>query len=254
MSFAFKSATFAYMNKMQSVFGLAAVMILSASSCMNSGPDSITSKTYTISDFSSLDLEVIGEVQYEQSDSSYLIASGSSALIEALQVSDNKGALSVELKNKRAFSGSKKELVIRVGSPKLQSIDYEGVGTLHLKGPFKGDELKISSQGVGKVIIDDCHVGTFQLISKSVGTVEMKGSANETSIHSDGIGEIDASGFKSQKAEVVSKGAGNLSVYAEQSLRVSMSGIGNVKYYGDPADVKTDISGLGKITNMGSSN
>ncbi len=242
------------MNKMHSVLSLAALMLLSASSCMNSKPDSITSKTYTISDFSSLNLEVIGEVQYEQADSSYLIASGSSALIEALEVSDSKGELAIELKNKRAFSGSKKELVIRVGSPKLQSIDYEGVGTLHLKGRIEGDALKINSQGVGKVIIDDCHVSTFQLTSKSVGTVEMQGTAKKTSIHSEGIGQIDCSKFKSEKVEVVSKGTGNLLVYASQSLSISMSGVGNVKYYGDPADLKTDISGLGKVTNMGSSN
>lgn len=197
---------------------------------------------------------MIGEVQYEQADSAYLIASGSSTVIEALEVSDSKGELSIELKNKRAFSGSKKELILRVGSPKLRSIDYEGVGTLHLKGHFEGDVLKISSKGVGQIKIDDLHVGAFSLTSKSVGTVEMKGSANETSIHSDGIGEIDASGFRSKEVDIVSKGAGNLSVYAEQVLRVSMSGIGNVKYYGDPEDVKTDISGMGKVTNMGASN
>ena len=126
------------MKKMRSIFGMTSIALFLASSCMNSGDDTLTSKTYTISDFSSLELEVIGEVYYEQSDSAYLVATGSSALIDALEVSGNNGELSVEQKNKRSFSGSKKELTIRVGSPRLSSIDYKGVGTLHLKGRFEG--------------------------------------------------------------------------------------------------------------------
>ncbi len=238
------------MKKMRSTFGMAAIALLLVSSCMNSSDDTITSKTYTVSDFSSLELEVIGEIYYEQSDSAYLVASGSSALIDALEVSGSNGELSVEQKNKRSFSGSKKELTIRVGSPHLTSIDYKGVGTLHLKGRFEGDSLTISDQGVGQMMIEDCHVGTFRLNSRSIGKVEIKGTATETFIDSEGIGDIDCSGFKSMKVEVVSKGAGNLSVHAEESLGISMSGIGSVKYYGDPSEVKTDISGLGKATKM----
>ena len=31
-----------------------------------------------------------------------------------------------------------------------------------------------------------------------------------------------------------------------------MTGIGNVNYYGNPSEVKTDIKGLGKVTKSGS--
>ena len=229
---------------------LVTLLVFSAVSCTNSESDSDTSKTFTISDFSSLNIELIGEVIYEQSDSFYLNASGSSRLIEALKVSDKKGELSIELKNKRKYSGNKKKLVIRVGSPHLQSINFQSVGILHLKNYFKSDQLTITNKGVGEIKIDDCHVGTFNLTSKSVGTIEVKGTANEAFIQSEGIGNIDCSEFKSGRTKVISKGVGNLSVYAQNSLDISITGIGNVNYYGNPMEIKTDISGIGKASGM----
>lgn len=76
------------MKKLLFFLSLATLILFSAASCTNSKSDSNTSKTYTVSDFTSLNLELIGEVIYEQADSFYLNASGSSTLIEALKVSE----------------------------------------------------------------------------------------------------------------------------------------------------------------------
>lgn len=227
---------------------ITALILFSVASCKNSEPDSTTSKTFDVSDFSSLDLEIIGAVIYEQSDSFYLNASGSSKLIEELKISNNKGRLSIDLKNKRNYSGDKKELVIRIGSPHLKEINFESVGSLQIKNNFKSDELTINNKGVGQMKIDDCHVGIFNLTSKSVGLIEIKGTSNDTYINSEGIGKIDCSQFKSKRVKVISKGVGNLLVYAQESIDISLTGIGNVNYYGNPKEVTTDVSGVGNAT------
>ena len=239
------------MKKLIFFSSIATLLLFTSSSCKNSVPDSITSKSYEVSDFSSLNLELIGDVIYEQSDSLYVSASGSSVLIDALKVSENKGEVSIELKNKRKFSGSKKELVITIGSPRLHEIKFQSIGKLHLKNKFRGNKLKITNEGVGEIKIDDCHVDQFKLISKSVGVIKIKGSAHDASIHSEGIGKIDCSQFISKNTEVVSKGTSDLSVYANERIDIKISGIGNIKYYGNPASIKTDISRMGKATNMG---
>lgn len=234
------------------LFSSVAIFTLFAvNSCGNSVPDSITSKTYELEDFSTLNLELVGEVVYEQADSLYMKASGSSVLIEALNVTQKNGELSVESKNKRSFSGAKKELIITIGSPSLKEIDFKSVGKLHIKNNFKGDKLTITNEGVGEIKVDDAHVNNFKLISRSVGVIKVKGSTNVASIHSEGIGKIDCSQFKSKKTEVVSTGTGAIEVYASESVDISVSGIGNVQYYGSPKDIKTDISQIGKVTNMG---
>lgn len=236
------------MKKFIFPFSLAVLLLITAASCTDPEPDSITSKTYDISNFTSLDLEIIGEVQYEQADSFYLNASGSTTVIDALTVSDSDGKLSIELKNKKKFSESKKELVIKVGSPQLKEINFESIGNLHLKNKIQTSELTITNNGIGKIEIDDCHVGSFNLTSKSVGLIEAKGSTNELNINSQGVGNIDCSELKSKNAKVVSKGTGNISVFASESVDISLQGVGNVNYYGNPSTVNTDISGIGKAT------
>ena len=236
------------MKKLILSLGLGVTLLFSVTSCGN--PSINTSKSYEVSDFSSINLEVIGEVIYEQADSFYVDASGSSDLMEGLKVTDRNGKLSIELKNKRKFSGNKKELVIRIGSPQLESINFNSIGYLHIKNHFIGNDLTITNQGVGEIKIDDCHVNTFSLTSQSVGSIEIKGAASETIIHSEGVGQIDCSEFKSNKTIVESNGVGNISVYAKERLEVAISGIGSVKYYGNPAEVKEDISGMGKVKKM----
>ena len=220
--------------------------LFSLFSCNDLKSDSNTSKTYDISEFTSLNLELIGEVIYEQSDSTYLNVSGSSILIDALQVSDDNGALSIKLRNKQKFTG-KKKLVVKVGSPHLSKVNFESIGTLRFKNRFIGDEFSINNKDVGEIIIDDCQVEKFNLISKSIGSIKIKGTSNLTSINSVGLGEIDASEFKSKNVKVLSEGMENLSVYAENSIDITMKGLGNINYYGNPSEVNTDISKLGKV-------
>lgn len=236
----------------QWIFGpsLWALVLLFATSCGNSESDSTTSKTFKISDFSTLNLELVGEVIYEQGDRHYLNASGSSSLLDDLEVVDSNLVLSIKLKNKRTLTVGKKDLVIRVGSQRLKAVTFKGVGTFNLNKYFQAEKLTINHEGVGQMKIDDCHVGRFYLMSKSVGSIEVKGTSIDTYINSEGVGKIDCSKFKSKKVQVISKGAGILSVNAQDSLDISMAGIGNVNYYGNPTEVKTDISGLGKVTRM----
>ncbi len=223
--------------------------LFSLVSCNDLKSDSNISKTYEISEFTSLNLELIGEVFYEQSDSTYLNVSGSSILIDALKVSDDNGTLSIKLRNKQKFTG-KKKLVVKVGSPHLSKVNFESIGTLRFKNKFIGDEVSINNKGVGKIIIDDLQVEKFNLVSKSIGSIKIKGTSNLTSINSVGLGEINASEFKSKKVKVVSEGMENLSVYAEDSIDIIMKGLGNINYYGNPAEVKTDISKLGKVNRI----
>jgi len=197
-----------------------------------------------------MDIKILGDVYYEQSDSVYLDVAGSSDLIEKLKVFSNNGTLSIELENPKKFSMNKKDLKIKVGSPKIESVNFNSIGTLYLKNTFKNDKLSIANNGVGQIKIDDCQVTTFDLSSKAVGAIEVKGTSNQATIYSEGMGKIDCSEFKSESTKVTSKGMGDISVYAKSSLDILIEGVGNVKYYGNPADVKSAISGLGKATNM----
>lgn len=233
------------------IISMAILILFCFASCSDSEPDVASSKAYKISDFNTIKLEMIGTVYYEQGDSVYLNVSGSSGLIEDLKVSDKKGNLSIKMKKDNQFTVNRKGLEIRIGSPSLSDITINGIGSFNIEKSFKSDEVTINHNGIGKINIADCQVGVFNLNSTAMGAINVKGKATETIIHSQGVGQIDCAELKSQNTKVVSSGVGNISVYAQNSIDISMTGVGNVNYYGNPNVVKSDVSGLGKVTNKG---
>ncbi|PWH85398.1 head GIN domain-containing protein [Brumimicrobium oceani] len=233
-----------------SILYLSVLTIFLLSSCGNydSGPK--TSKSFPVSEFSTLELEVVGEIYFEQSDSFYMHVEGGANLIEDLKVSSGDDELEIELRNKDKYTEKKNELKIIVGSPHLSNVIFNSVGSLYIEKNFKGDELNVENNGVGEIKINDAHVTTINLISKAVGTIEAKGTAVNAFVSSNGVGEIDSRDLKSKKAVVECDGIGNLKVHASESIDISISGVGNVDFYGNPSDVTTNISGLGKAKNM----
>lgn len=233
-----------------SILGLTIVILLSLVSCSTSNTSSKNTANYSVSNFFSLNLELLGDVYYEQSDSSYVEVSGSSDLIEKLKVSSNDGMLSIKLEGIKSFSLKRKELIVKIGSPQLEVIDFNGIGTFYIKNHFKGSRLSITNHGVGKIKIDSCNVKSFHLNSAAIGSIEVKGSSQTSVIQSEGLGKIDCSEFRTLNTKVKSKGVGDIAVHAQDSIEMVVSGTGNIKYYGNPIVVKSDISGLGKVTNM----
>lgn len=227
---------------------LAALFLMSAYGCSNTASN--TTKSFPVADFSELDLEVLGEVYYEQSDSLYVTASGSTDLVEELHVTHDGNKLEIELENIKTFSLKRKDLVIRVGSPRLEAIDHNSIGTLHIPGTLAGERLRVRNEGAGEIKIADCRVASFNLVSKGVGSIEVGGTANHAAIELEGVGTLNCTKLKTTNTTVVNKGVGDVMVHATDTLNATLSGTGSIKYYGNPGQVNAKVSGLGQVTNM----
>ena len=66
-----------------------------------------------------------------------------------------------------------------------------------------------------------------------------------------GAGRYQAADLQSDDAVIEINGAGTAVVWAEKTLDVGISGMGNVEYYGAPR-VSKRISGVGSVTGKGS--
>ncbi len=91
----------------------------------------------------------------------------------------------------------------------------------------------------------DGHEFTFRL--SGACDLKMDGKVDKLDIKISGAGDVDTTDLKAKDVKVNISGAGNAEVYAEDSLRGRISGVGNLTYYGDPEDTNTSVSGLGNI-------
>ncbi len=81
---------------------------------------------------------------------------------------------------------------------------------------------------------------------KGVGEIELTGKTERHDVEISGTGKVDAYNLESVKAYITAKGIGECVVNITEDLFVDMSGIGRVKYRGNP-EVHAKKTGLGSI-------
>jgi hypothetical protein len=108
----------------------------------------------------------------------------------------------------------------------LTAIALDGAGDIHVSG-IRGDRLAYDLKGAGDLSVDG-EVRTF--------VVALSGAGN-----------VDARGLSADAVDVRIPGVGNVTVTVRDRLECVISGVGNVTYYGDPEEAKTEVSGIGSI-------
>jgi len=164
------------------------------------------------------DVEIV--VQKEQS----VEIEGDDNLLPLITTDVRGGVLDID--NTKGFS-TKNKLHLRISVPNLNAVSTSGASDIVISA-VKSDEFNIDVSGAGSL-----------QLSGETKTLEVKQS---------GAGDVDAKELHAEKVNVESSGAASAEVYASEELRASVSGAGNIDYYGDPKTVNKDASGAGSIT------
>lgn len=135
----------------------------------------------------------------------------------------------------------------------------DGVLTVHSKeslSPSKTITLLVTMKemtslhcsGAGKIAAKDLKTAQLKLSFSGAADFVGTGEVDQLDVQVSGAGNLDAKDLKAKTVTVSMSGAGNASLHASAELNASISGVGNVDYYGNPPKVTPKISGLGKIS------
>ncbi len=121
----------------------------------------------------------------------------------------------------------RKEIYIEITTPSLRAVDVSGANNITVYGILGSD---------------------FEVDVSGAGTVNLSGEVDRFRVDLSGAGSINARELKAKDVRVSVSGAASAEVYAKDYLDASVSGVGSISYYGDPAKIKTDVSGVGSIS------
>ena len=107
--------------------------------------------------------------------------------------------------------------------------------------------VEIDASGASDIEVFGLHGERFELDVSGASDVELEGTIDRLIIDSSGASEVDAKHLEAKTAEIELSGAGKLDVFASEKLDVDVSGAGDIRYYGDPAEISQDVSGAGKV-------
>jgi len=105
----------------------------------------------------------------------------------------------------------------------------------------------LESSGACGVTVSNIASEKFLVDLSGAGSLDLSGKTGKLEIDLSGAGSLQAKDLKARKVVISLSGASSADVYASETLDASVSGVGSITYYGDPKDVKKDVSGIGVI-------
>jgi len=121
--------------------------------------------------------------------------------------------------------------------------------------PTHGIHLVISSpgrtgariSGAVKLTVNQLTGPRFALESRGAARVTLDGNIDELLADMTGASELAANTLHTKSAEISTTGAGDAEVMVTDTLKVAITGAGEVKYSGNPAKIEKHITGAGSI-------
>ncbi len=222
------------------------LLTISSTSCAQTR---IANDQFEVDDFTAIKASVVGNVVITQSNTTSVTAEGSEEMLDKLDVHMNNGNLVLKMDDRhwKRFGRNAGKLTIRIATPTLTEIDFEGVGNINIEGTFNTPQLLINSEGVGNLTAYNLQSEYVKISSEGVGNTTVGGKASKVEIDSEGVGNVEADKLIAREAIVSSQGVGNVSCYASEYLKATSQGIGNVIYFGKPKETDLSKDGIGKI-------
>ncbi len=162
--------------------------------------------------------------------------------------------ITTEVKNGQLVLSSDKglepsgKITVTISAPEYKQLSIAGSGSISGMG-LRSGELKLEIAGAGEITLDLSAEKLTSDIAGS-GSVHLKGNATKHSVDIAGSGTIDAPELNTETTEVDVAGSGKATIHVAKSLKVDISGSGNVFYSGDATDIKTSTAGSGRVTKV----
>ena len=102
--------------------------------------------------------------------------------------------------------------------------------------------------GVGKTVIHNLKEDKFNCNINGVGSCDLNGKVKSFNISVNGVGSVNARQLIADDVVASLNGVGSVKLYAKNSLNASVNGIGGLTYFGNPAELILNDSGIGGIT------
>lgn len=187
------------------------------------GSGNLKTETRQIDDFDELAVSGAYNIEIEVGPETSCEISAEDNLLTYITTEVINGKLVIE--NSRSIS-PKRKIRITLQTPSLELIEGSGISNVYVSG------------------IDE---RIFNLDLSGAGFIELYGKVEQFNAELSGAGRLEAIELFSRFVNIDASGASSAEIYVSESLVADLSGVGNIEYYGDPQDVKTNISGIGRI-------
>lgn len=131
----------------------------------------------------------------------------------------------------------------------LEEISVSGAGKISTENMIKADRFVLDCDGAESA---NLKLDVNELIASmsGAGSFNLSGRADRQELEVSGAGSINAEDLIGQNVIAEVSGVGSLYVHAEERLKGTVSGVGKIRYKGDPKVQELNNDGIGSIKRM----
>lgn len=200
-----------------------------------------------LTNFNAIHVSLAADIYLTQADSFSFVAEGRSKLIKLLETEVVDGVLKIHLDKDSDIWDNVDKLSIRISAPSFEKIILSGAGKIKTENKLTGSSLSLTISGANNVQFQDVELEELNIQLSGVGNVNIGGRATKATIDISGTGHIDVMDLVIQDAHCDISGMGKLSCYVENDLDAQVSGLGSIRYKGEPKFLRKNVSGIGKV-------
>ena len=200
------------------------------------------------SDFDRLRLSGTVDAVLRQCSVTTVVIHGDENLLPLIECEQQNSTLVI--RNKRGLK-PQLDLVVEICTPTVSSIVLSGAADLTAIDVVS-KQLELCLSGVGDLNFSG-HADNLDIKLSGVGDLELAGSASELTAVVSGVGDLDAAALQAEQITIKVSGVGDAVVHPLVRLQATVSGLGDITYYGNPAELAVSVSGAGEITSVNNS-
>jgi hypothetical protein len=206
---------------------LAALLLtLGLTACAQPDAGPPTTQDRGVDAFHSIDLRGSAELDVLVGTRQSLVIEAPAATLARVTTSVVNGMLVIETETGGIWKPSLGKVKLRVTLPTLHSLALNGTG-------------RISVAGLAG--------GATAMVLSGTGALEASGTLDTLTLRVNGTGNADLTHLTAVDATVAVNGAGNVEVKVTGRLSARINGVGSISYIGEPAQLSTEINGVGHI-------
>jgi hypothetical protein len=214
------------------------------------GSGRVVTENRPASGFSAISFFTEGSVTITQGDAESLTVETDDNLMQYLETTVTDGVLNIKVQeNPRVDIDPSDGIKWEIAVVDLEAISLFGAGSVEVGG-LTADELSITVAGAMDLVIDDLSTGDLDVAVTGVAEIVLGGDVRTANLTLTGAGMIDTSALSAQHASALVSGAGDILVWAIDTLEATVTGIGDIKYHGSPSVARV-ITGAGSIRSTG---
>lgn len=212
--------------------------------------ETVAKKEMKMSPFDKVELDAMGHVKIVQTqDNDYrVVLSAPENYLDLFTFEVNKGELEMDIVSS-AGNLEVKNVHVTIYTPNLSRIENEGLCVVTIDS-LNSRQLKVENSGVGAMKLHGLKIDKISVDCSGVGGINLSGEATWANLDCSGVGSIDAGKLKARRVKGEVSGVGGIDCYATDSLKASVSGVGSLKYAGNPYKKILNESGVGKISEL----